>query len=383
MHFRYQRRKQNGHVKKTADLTLKQHEKKKKQWRENSARHYAKKKSLNAILNLTPPSINKPDAVQLHLQDVQVAPSPTHLPIKCPTQVQTSTQKAGRKRKATITSLRSKLRETKDKLAIKARENKNLPKKLKMLQEKKTASSTNQMKANQKGANHLKYRKTLPINSQRRLMGRLASGFLHLDENSTIINGKTGETRKKGQVFRKRALNDTMERLHAKFISQHPRQKLSRAQFCRLKPFWIVKPNISQRDPCACKTHEHFSFKIKKLDQLGIVATLSTTDLVESCVCSTSNIECMYRRCGKCKDKIFPTVIDPSTKGNIISWEEWVSRTVTIFKKGKDGPQEETNVKNTFLKKKHTSIEKLVDLSQEHIGNLQFMYITSTTNFRG
>ena len=203
-------------------------------------------------------------------------------------------------------------------------------------------------------------------------MGHVVSRFLHHDDNSEIINGKNGEIRKKGQVFRKRALTDTMERLHVKFLREHPRHKLSRAQFCGLKPFWIVRPNVSQRETCACKIHENFQFKIKKLHQLRIVATPSTTEIVESCVCSSSDMECMYRRCIQCQGKTFPTAIDPSTKDNIISWYQWVTRTVKITKKGKDGSLEEINAKNTALEKTHTSIKKLVDLTQEDVNKLTF-----------
>lgn len=57
--LRYRKRKQDGSVPKTDRLTVKQHEKKKKQWRKNSAKYYEKKKNLNAILDLTPPSSNE------------------------------------------------------------------------------------------------------------------------------------------------------------------------------------------------------------------------------------------------------------------------------------------------------------------------------------
>lgn len=50
---------------------------------------------------------------------------------------------------------------------------------------------------------------TIPSNSERRLMSTLISCFLHQDDVSTV-NGKSGEIWKKGQIFRKRALKDTM-----------------------------------------------------------------------------------------------------------------------------------------------------------------------------
>ena len=41
------------------------------------------------------------------------------------------------------------------------------------------------------------HQRTLPNNSQRRLMRTLVSHFLHQDDVSTVINGKSGEVWKK------------------------------------------------------------------------------------------------------------------------------------------------------------------------------------------
>ncbi|KAJ8268208.1 hypothetical protein COCON_G00133800 [Conger conger] len=53
---RYRKRKENGKLKTTQDLTSRQHERKKKQWRKNSAKYYRKKKQEQALLDLTPDS---------------------------------------------------------------------------------------------------------------------------------------------------------------------------------------------------------------------------------------------------------------------------------------------------------------------------------------
>lgn len=53
---RYKKRKQRGNFKTTSDLTKKQHEKKKKQWRENSKKYSRRKKQLEAVLDMTPSS---------------------------------------------------------------------------------------------------------------------------------------------------------------------------------------------------------------------------------------------------------------------------------------------------------------------------------------
>jgi len=78
-------------------------------------------------------------------------------------------------------------------------------------------------------------------------------------------------------------------------------------------------------------------------------------------------MSCMYRTCSNCKDKKIPTTLDPSLKGNIIIWEEWVTKFVP--RRGAYGSTEEKDVRNVFLEKRNTSFEKLVELTQDHLSN--------------
>ena len=84
-------------------------------------------------------------------------------------------------------------------------------------------------------------------------MSTLVSSFLHQDDTSTVINGKSGEIRKKGQIFQKRALRDTVANLQKRLLSENPRHSISKAQFFKLKPFWIGQRRVSDRETCACK----------------------------------------------------------------------------------------------------------------------------------
>lgn len=166
----------------------------------------------------------------------------------------------------------------------------------------------------------------------------MARLFLHRDDVSTIINGKSGEI----QIYRKRALTDTLAKLHQHFLVEHPEQTVSKAQFFRLRPFWIIRPKVKDRETCACKMHENIGFKLKRMQQLGIIETSSPEDLVQSSVCDTGNMSCMYGRCQKCTEKTFPTSLDPLTQGNTVIWQEWVTRSVTVTKTLKDGSTEES-----------------------------------------
>lgn len=85
---RYQKRKQTGKIKKTEELTKKQHEKKKRQWRENSKCHYKRKKQLKAVLDTTPSSeeddslqlIQESNEVQENLQEILQEAAPKEQP---------------------------------------------------------------------------------------------------------------------------------------------------------------------------------------------------------------------------------------------------------------------------------------------------------------
>ncbi len=91
---RYQKRKQTGKIKKTEELTTKQHETK-RQWRENSKRYYKRKKQLKAVLDTTPSSeeddslqfIQEANEVQENLQEAAPKEQPflsqqVHVPVK-------------------------------------------------------------------------------------------------------------------------------------------------------------------------------------------------------------------------------------------------------------------------------------------------------------
>ncbi|KAK1889254.1 Protein MLP1 [Dissostichus eleginoides] len=60
-------------------------------------------------------------------------------------------------------------------------------------------------------------------------------------------------------------------------------------------------------------------------------------------------------------------MIDPDTKNNIVSWNEWVTRTTAFTKKQSDGTSTVVDAKNTTLEKKVASTEKLVELTNNDL----------------
>ncbi|KAF7652466.1 hypothetical protein LDENG_00096270 [Lucifuga dentata] len=169
-----------------------------------------------------------------------------------------------------------------------------------------------------------------------------------------------------------------MEKLHQKFESENVQLKISRSQFCKHRPFWIVRPRVTDRETCACKIHENFKAKVQKLHQLGVISSISTSSVVSSSVCDQNNIKCMYRRCEHCKAFAFPTTLDPDTKNNVVSWKEWVSRSEPVTKRNADGSTTECDARIMALEKRSASVERLVDITKDdlprftiHVYNIQ------------
>ena len=148
--------------------------------------------------------------------------------------------------------------------------------------------------------------------------------FYEKDGNS-IQGAGIRETITKGKIKkRKRYLCDTINNLSKKF-NRESKYKISRALFYKLRPFWVVKQKITERNTSLCKTHTNFKYVFDKLKSLKIINFNNVTQFIESICCSTENKDCMYGNCEKCKNlRIF------SNSSNEVTWYRfWVTEKVT------------------------------------------------------
>ncbi|XP_054259552.1 uncharacterized protein LOC128984273 [Macrosteles quadrilineatus] len=83
--------------------------------------------------------------------------------------------------------------------------------------------------------------------------------FLEKDEHSRMCPGAKDTITRKKDKRQKRYLNDTMLNLYKIFSTEHSHLKLSYASFCKLRPFWIVMPKVTDRDTCLCTVHENMN----------------------------------------------------------------------------------------------------------------------------
>lgn len=107
-------------------------------------------------------------------------------------------------------------------------------------------------------------RKTLKTTSATHLKKTIETFFLREDV-SRATAGKKETLTKHGDKVQKRFLLDSLKNLHKTFESENPRAKCSYYYFTKNKPFYIVKPSVSGREMCLCKTHTNPAYKAKAL----------------------------------------------------------------------------------------------------------------------
>ncbi|KAK6185007.1 hypothetical protein SNE40_007338 [Patella caerulea] len=126
--------------------------------------------------------------------------------------------------------------------------------------------------------------------------------FLERDDSSRVAAGKKMTITRNKIKKQKRFLTDTLKNLHVKFLAEQPIAKLSYSLFCRLRPFWILSPDITQRETCICQIHDNLKLKAHVLKSRNVLDTENVEDLISKICCSDKK-ECMYRTCPECKEK--------------------------------------------------------------------------------
>ena len=124
--------------------------------------------------------------------------------------------------------------------------------------------------------------------------------------------------------------------MHKKYLREYSGSKMGYTLFCKFRPFWVVKPGLTDRQTCLYKKHANLQFKADRLHQLGVLSEKYIWTLVEGLACDRQRIRCMYNVCPTCCSNV-PKYIaldqDPNT--HVIGWWEWVlkilSQEVKIF----------------------------------------------------
>ena len=129
--------------------------------------------------------------------------------------------------------------------------------------------------------------------------------FYIRDDVSRSTTGKKETRTMLKEKKQKRFLTDTMQTLHARFISEF-HDTISYSLFCRLRPYWVVVPTAADRSTCQCNTHENLAFKANRMKQLKFIETEYLDMLAAKVACDVGNKTCMYGECTICKNAQLP-----------------------------------------------------------------------------
>lgn len=110
--------------------------------------------------------------------------------------------------------------------------------------------------------------------------------FYENDDNSRLGAGKRECLTRKGVKKQKRYLSDSILNLYKKFQAEH--FKISYTTFCRLRPFWVITPNVNERDTCLCIKHANIDLKLSALYWRKMLTYNSHTSLLQKTIFYTS-----------------------------------------------------------------------------------------------
>ncbi|CAG2223343.1 unnamed protein product [Mytilus edulis] len=104
--------------------------------------------------------------------------------------------------------------------------------------------------------------------------------FLERDDNSTCLPGKRDNKKDGKEKKQKRVLNDYLDNLHQKFLSENVLTKLSVSVFRRFRPANYVLASFGNRRTCLCQRHQNMALKVRTLKALNITTTSNPDQLI-------------------------------------------------------------------------------------------------------
>lgn len=129
---------------------------------------------------------------------------------------------------------------------------------------------------------------------------KVVAEFLEEDCNSRLCPGEKDSISRNRIKKRKKFLPDSMKNLYSRFVETE-NIKISYAMFFRLRPFWVVSPNVNQKETCLCITHTNMDLTFVSLKRAGIIDFSNHQEMLKFLCCDRYNEGCLLRECNNCK----------------------------------------------------------------------------------
>ncbi|KAG8241924.1 hypothetical protein J6590_108299 [Homalodisca vitripennis] len=252
------------------------------------------------------------------------------------------------------------------------------------------------------GTKKLRYSHEKIVQSKSHKAKKAVIEFLECDKNSRMSPGKKDTLTKHKVKKQKRLLNDSLINLHKSFIEENPEHKdLSYTTFCRLRPFYVVIPNVQDRETCLCKTHVNTNYIVRKLRMLEIISENSPNEIIKTICCSKEILQddcitgvcdsckgktpcfvdekqekCLERKCQICRSKkvIFNT--ETHNLDEVVCYDKWILKNVPVLLKGKEKIVKK-NIKENIKCTKRQLMKELIECLpryMQHVANINHQY---------
>ena len=183
--------------------------------------------------------------------------------------------------------------------------------------------------------------------------GTKVEEFLEREDNSTLQPGKKDTKTVEKTIHQKRVLNDYLHSIYEKFITENPESKISKTQFCRLRPRHILLTCFSSRKTCLCKYHQNFALKLKAMRSEGVKCSASPDVFLKEFSDD------------KALEEVLRTTMDPDKETKYKKWKR-----VQTGDKYRWKEMEEIVDKDTFI---FTIMDELAAI-RKHVERIQNQY---------
>lgn len=200
--------------------------------------------------------------------------------------------------------------------------------------------------------------------------------FFEQDDVSRVEPG-IKDTKTKNKIKKqKRTLMGSLKNLHKKFEAEFG-YSVPYSTFCSFRPFWVLLPNVKNRDTCACEKHENIGLIFEKLKSVKVLKYTDLDEMVKSLCCNLNELktreECLERRCPNCLNK---SIEIDEFENSMTSVEQWKRKNVEYTVKGTKKFAKKV-VKETVDIEVKALFEKLYDMVpsfMQHVCNIMHQY---------
>lgn len=188
--------------------------------------------------------------------------------------------------------------------------------------------------------------------------------FYVRDDITRITAGKR-ECRTLGKDTKQiRYLTDTLLNLYK--IYREEGGKRSFSTFYKYKPFYVLTPNIQNRETCLCAKHNNTEMMLYALKKNKVFFYPSMSDILKELCCDLKSEECMMGNCPKCEGCKLKYNLEPGKAESQTEWYQW-ERVNHEYQKTDKGIKKTVATKKTVKLRKSGTVAELIDIFEKNI----------------